>query len=126
MVDKELFYTLEEKEGYMIFYSAEKEIQVKKGSFFVIQNKKFGSVKTLFYYENSDKNKNADMYTSYHMHNMKVVEPNRLYVERKEDIEEGILVLKEYLKEKIVKLNKEYEDRKANFERAIECEVKYE
>lgn len=126
MPDKELFYKLEEKEGYMIFYTAEKGIQVRKGSFDVHKSKKFGYIITQFYYENSDKNKNADMYTHYHMHNMKAVEPNRLYVERKEDIEEGILILKEYLKDKIIKLTKEYEDRKANFERAIESEVIYE
>lgn len=126
MPDKELFYKLEEKEGYMIFYTAEKGIQVRKGSFYVLKNKKIGDVITQFYYENSDKNKNADMYTHCHMHNAKAVEPNRLYVERKEDIEEGILILKEYLKDKIIKLTKEYEDRKSNFERAIESEVRYE
>ena len=105
------------KEGYMITFNGQKGILVKRGIF------KFNNNSTSFcpYHE-----KNY-MMTHCIMKPMEVVfETSRVFVENEEDIDKSVDLLKDCLFEKVKKLNKEYERRITNLEKAIEDEVKYE
>ena len=120
--DPVLFVDLEREWGYLIYYSGPKGIQVKRGIFeyrYWIKDKHV----TTNFYPCEEKN---NMLIHEEVRPLIILKNGKVMVKHKKDIDKGISILKEYLKERYEATKKEYEERLNRFKNAIENEVIYE